>query len=446
MAPVKCGAISSSLDVPHASPAEDPDQDGPTGMNAALPRMRAKLLVAGQWCAVASLFVVPLNKPATNVAVVLAALFSMLGSDARVRWLAASRNPVARGALLWWAMLMLSWFHAWFATGTPPPDGSVIWATWYPLVFASLLPTAQWRRRALLALAISVGLVMLASYGMDMGLIPQRAVAHEMPTMRNTVFKEYTQQGLSTLLLGAMALSAALVASNRWRRIALAALAVLVLVNVLLVIESRTAYLVLVPLAMYWAWRGIRRERWGVLALVALVAAAPAVAWYTPVIHQRLLRSMEDGIHAYVSEREPSSVGIRLELWRRTIPIIESAPLFGHGYRQWEPLYRKSIEGLPDFDSFMMGHPHQEMLWILSEQGLVGLLVWLGLLIALARYIARLESPERGIYASALLIYFVAGLGNCLWLDFSHRHLFILLLACIPPPAERSPAGRVVHG
>ena len=100
MAPVKCGAISSSLDVPHASPAEDPDQDGLTRMNAALPRMRAKLLVAGQWCAVASLFVVPLNKPATNVAVVLAALFSMLGSDARIRWLAASRNPVARGALL----------------------------------------------------------------------------------------------------------------------------------------------------------------------------------------------------------------------------------------------------------------------------------------------------------------------------------------------------------
>ncbi|BFI97449.1 MAG: hypothetical protein RSP_29590 [Rhodanobacter sp.] len=408
--------------------------------------MRAKLLVAGQWCAVASLFVVPLNKPATNVALVLSVLFSVLGSDARQRWLAASRSPIARGALIWWAMLMLSWFHAWFATGTRPLTGTAIWACWYPLVFASLLLTPQWRRRALLALALSTTLVMLASYGMDLGLIPQRAVALEMPTMRNTVFKEYTQQGLSTLILGAMALSTALVVSNRWRRTALAALAVLALANVLLVIESRTAYLVLVPLALYWVWRWARRERWGLLALAALVVATPAMAWYTPTIHQRLLRSMEHGIHAYVSEREPSSVGIRLELWRRTIPIVESAPWFGHGYRQWKPLYRQSIEGLPDFDSFMMGHPHQEMLWILSEQGLVGLLVWLGLLVALARYIVRLDSPERGIYASALLIYFVAGLGNCLWLDFSHRHLFILLLACIPPAAARRPAGRIAHG
>ena len=415
-------------------------------MNPAFSRMRAKLFVAGQWCAVASLFVVPLNKPATNVAVLLSVLFSVLGSDARARWLAASRHPVARGALLWWAMLMLSWFHAWFATGTPPPDGSVIWACWYPLVFASLLPTSQWRWRALFALALSTSLVMLASYGMDMGLIPQRAVVHTSPAMRNTVFKEYTQQGLSTLLLGAMALSVALVASNRRHRIALATLALLALANVLLVIESRTTYLVLVPLALYWVWRWIRRERWGVAALVALVVATPAMAWYTPVIHHRLLHSVEHDVHAYISERQPSSVGIRLELWRRTIPIVESAPLFGHGYRQWEPLYRKSIEGLPNFDRFMMGHPHQEMLWILSEQGVVGLLVWQGLLIALARYIARLDSPERGLYASAWLIYFVAGLGNCLWLDFSHRHLFILLLACIPPLAARPPAGRIAHG
>lgn len=408
--------------------------------------MREMLLDAGQWCAVASLFVVPLNKPATNVAVVLSVLFSLLGRDARARWLAALRSPIVRGALLWWAVLMLAWCHAWFATGTRPVTGTAIWACLYPLVFVSLLPTLQWRRRGLLALAISIGLVMLVSYGMDMGLIPQRAVVHGVPAMRNTVFKEYTQQGLSTLILGVMAMSTALVASGRRRRIALAAIALLALVNVLLVIESRTAYLVLASLALYWAWRWARRERLGLAALIALVVAAPAIAWYMPTIHQRLLHSMEHGVQAYVSEREPSPVGIRLELWRRTIPIIESAPLFGHGYRQWEPLYRKSIEGLPDFDSFMMGHPHQEMLWILSEQGLAGLLVWLGLLIALARYIARLDSPERGIYASALLIYFVAGLGNCLWLDFSHRHLFILLLACIPPLAERTSTVRVTHG
>lgn len=432
------------MDDPDAVPAESPGQD--QRMNAPQPRLRARLLVAGQWCAVASLFMVPLNKPATNVALVLSVLFSLLGSDVRERWLAASRSPIARGFLLWWAMLMLSWFHAWFATGTRPPAGTVIWACWYPLVFASLLLTTAWRRRALIALAISVALVMLASYGMDVGLIPQRALVQGQPAMRNTVLKEYTEQGLSTLLLGVMALSAAAGMANRRRRIALLVLALLAVVNVLLVIESRTTYLVLVPVVLYLAWQRLRKHRWAPVALVALVVAAPAMAWYTPTIHQRLVRSMDDSAHAYLTQRTPSSVGIRLELWRRSIPIIESAPLFGHGYRQWEPLYRKSIEGLPNFDRFMMGHPHQEMLWILSEQGLLGLLVWLGLLVALTRYVIRLDSPERDIYACAIVIYVVAGLGNCLWLDFTHRHFFVLLLACIPPAASRALAGRTTHG
>jgi O-antigen ligase len=54
------------------------------------------------------------------------------------------------------------------------------------------------------------------------------------------------------------------------------------------------------------------------------------------------------------------------------------------------------------------------------------------LLVALARYIRRLDPVPRDIYSCILLIYLTAGLANGLWADFSHRHLFILLLACMP--------------
>jgi O-antigen ligase len=85
-----------------------------------------------------------------------------------------------------------------------------------------------------------------------------------------------------------------------------------------------------------------------------------------------------------------------------------------------------------------MGHPHQELLLILAEQGAIGLLVYLLLLIALARYIRRLDPIPRDIYTCILLIYLTAGLANGLWADFSHRHLFILLLACMPSAAPRT--------
>jgi O-antigen ligase len=89
-----------------------------------------------------------------------------------------------------------------------------------------------------------------------------------------------------------------------------------------------------------------------------------------------------------------------------------------------------------------MNIPHQEYLSILTEQGIIGLLIFCGLAIALARYIGRLDPPWRHFYFSLLLIYLVSGLVNNLWADFTHRHLFALWLACIPwaPGAGPAPA------
>lgn len=409
-------------------------------------RMREAAYVAGCWCAVACLFVVPINKPATNVTIGLALLFSLLGRDLRQRWLTALRHPVAQGALVWWAVLVLSAVHTWFDTSVLPLSGSFVWACWYPLLLGSLLQTPQWRRRALTAFALAVGIVLLISCGMYIGWIPQRSIELLQPNMRNTVFKEYTQQGVAMLVFAGMAVAAAATTRSRPRRIFFAAAALLALANVVFMIESRTSYLTLVPLLAYWAWRGVLKNLsgWRVAAIVCAMATATlALAWFTPPVRDRLVLSVAHEAEVYIAHRTPTSTGIRLELWRRTLPMIASAPVFGHGLRQWAPLYRQSIEGLPNFDAFLMGHPHQEMLLIVAEQGFAGLLVYLLLLVALARYIGRLDPPERDIYACLLLIYLTAGLANCLWDDFSHRHLFILLLACIPLVGKHSSPERL---
>lgn len=400
-----------------------------------LPSMREAMSIAGRWCAVASLFVVPLNKPATNIALGLSLIFSLLGNDVRQRWLTAARNPVAQGALVWWGVLMLSAVHTWYVTSTLPLAGSFVWACWYPLVLGSLLQTPQWRRRALVAFVLAAGLLLLISCGMDLGLIPQRSVVHSDPTMRNTVFKEYTQQGVAMLVFGSMALAAAIATRSTGRRILCSAAALLALINIVWMLESRTAYVTLIPLLGYWVWRILLKGRAilrSTLIACVLAVATLAIVWFTPPVRERLVLSVAHEAELYANQRTPTSTGIRLELWRRTLPIIAAAPVFGHGLEQWAPLYRRSIEGLPDFKAFLMGHPHQEMLLIVAEQGFAGLLVYLWLLVALARYISRLDRPERDIYACILLIYLTAGLVNCLWDDFSHRHLFILLLACIP--------------
>lgn len=409
-------------------------------------RLRESAYVAGCWSAVAALFVVPINKPATNIAIGLMLIFSLLGRDLRQRWLTASRHPVVRGALVWWVVLMLSAIHTWYETSVLPLSGSFVWACCYPLLLGSLLQTPAWRRRALIAFALAVGLVLLISCGMYLGWFPQRPVVLLQPNMRNTVFKEYTQQGIEMLVFATMAVAGATTTKSRPRRIFFIAAALLALANVVFMIESRTSYLTLVPLLAYWAWHKVLKNYagWRLFALAcAMATATVSLIWFTPPIRERLVLSVAHEVEAYVIHRTPTSTGIRLELWRQTLPIIASAPIFGHGLRQWAPLYRQSIEGLPHFKAFLMGHPHQEMLLILAEQGFSGLLVYLLLLFALARYISRLDPPERDVYAGLLLIYLTAGLANCLWDDFSHRLLFILLLACIPLVGKHSSPERL---
>ncbi len=407
--------------------------------NSALPRTRDALLVAGQWCAVASLFAVPLNKPATNIAIGLAIIFSLLGSNARQRWLDAARHPVAQGALVWWGVLMLSALHTWYAASSFPRTGTFVWVCWYPLAFGSLFQTAPWRRRALLAFATAVALLLLVSCGMALGLIPQRPEVLTSPFMHNTVFKEYTQQGMATLMLASMAMAVAVVTQSSRVRCGCLLVVALALINVTLMLESRTTYLTLIPLVLYWLWQFVVRRRPGkrvLLASLMLAVAALLLAWSTPFIQKRFVQSIPQEISLYVNHGQPTSTGIRLELWRRTLPIIASAPLFGHGLHEWAPLYRASIEGVPYFDAFDMGHPHQDMLLIAAEQGLAGVAIYLLLLLALARYLRHLDRPERDIFNCVLLIFFTAGLANGLWADFTHRHAFILLLACIPPAAR----------
>jgi len=137
-------------------------------------------------------------------------------------------------------------------------------------------------------------------------------------------------------------------------------------------------------------------------------------------------------------------MGIRLELWQRTMPIIASAPVLGHGLGQWDVQYQAEVKDFTNYADFRMHHPHQEGLLILSEQGAVGLTLFVALLILLGRYIRRLPAPQHDFYVSLLLIYVAGSLANCLLADFSHRHVFIMLLACIPfiakPNSSVSPA------
>lgn len=402
---------------------------------ATVPRLdmlRTWLLLAGQAGFLLALLSVPFSKPLLNMGMLLAIAGSLLGTRSLQRFTAASRHPVVLGCLAWFGVLVLNALrtayegHGWYLAG------SATFAWLYPWLGASLLENETQRQRALLALGLGISAILLISWSQFLGFLPQRAEATDN-TLQYTVFKEYTQQGLEFLTLACLAFAFSLDAtSRRWQQL-LWLTGGAALCAVIFLLQSRTAFLTVVPLFIYGMWQAqSRRGRTGTTLGLVVAIVALAIAAFTTNIQERLVKAAQTEIGNYLHEREPTSMGIRMELWRQTLPIIQQAPWLGHGLGQWKTQYEPRIASLPDKEAFSMGHPHQEALLIASESGLLGLALYAGLLVALLRYARKLAAPYRHFYTCLLIIYVTAGLVNCLWADFSHRHLFILALSCIP--------------
>jgi O-antigen ligase len=404
---------------------------------------RPRLLAVGRWSILCALFALPFygyNKPLINVALALALLCSLGAPRLRARWAAARRQPAALGAAAVFALFALGALHA--------PSGSGSWgalrpylALLYPLLVATLLDDDRWRLRGLFAFGLATAIFLLLSWLQFFGVVPLAQFALENESLRYTVTGDYTQRGVGFIILAALAAAyAPSMPRPAWRR-ALWALAALALVNVAIVLQSRTTYLIAAPLLLYGGWRLIRTHYrgWRGAALVLVALALIGAALGSPRMQQRLLAS-EGEIARYAGQGAPTSMGVRLELWKRSVPIIEAAPWFGHGLGQWRLAYRRQASDAGLDAGFLMGHPHQEALLILSEEGIVGFAAFVALLVGLARHVRGLARAPRDFYNCLLIIYVTAGLANCLLVVFSHRHLFLMLLACLPLAAKPNAA------
>jgi hypothetical protein len=109
----------------------------------------------------------------------------------------------------------------------------------------------------------------------------------------------------------------------------------------------------------------------------------------------------------------PSSVDSRAELVRDTLYLIGDFPLFGAGLSSFPGLYSHYILVLPNF---ILGHSHNLFLDIALEQGPLGLLSGISVIVGSLLLLLRYESGERRIRHFSLLRWAVAS------------SLFVLLL------------------
>jgi O-antigen ligase len=154
----------------------------------------------------------------------------------------------------------------------------------------------------------------------------------------------------------------------------LVAVALSFVVNMAFVIVSRTA-LVTMPIMLavfamlHLKWRTNVVIFCAVIALASLAwAASPHLRWTA----ETFVRDYK----LYKEENIPTSIGLRLEYWKKSLRFFSEAPVFGHGTGSTRGLFEQAATGPKVLASGdVVGNPHNQTLNVAIQWGAVGIVM-----------------------------------------------------------------------
>jgi O-antigen ligase len=225
-----------------------------------------------------------------------------------------------------------------------------------------------------LAFLVSCALLMAVSWivVLDPGISLKRGDAE-----RGIFVKNYIDQS-QEFALCAVALIWPAITLLRERRMALAllliALSLSFAANMALVIVSRTA-LVTIPvmLAVFAALHLNRRSNFIILCVTIVLAGLAWVA--SPQLRWTATTFVRD-YQIYKELHQPTSIGMRLEFWQKSLWFFAEAPVIGHGTGSTRGLFEQAATGPKVLaEGQVVGNPHNQTLNVAIQWGIVGVAV-----------------------------------------------------------------------
>ncbi|HEX4916929.1 MAG TPA: O-antigen ligase family protein [Limnobacter sp.] len=388
-------------------------------------------------------FFVSIKPAPTNVLLALCMLSVLVTSANRQRLMALLQHPVAWGALAFFVLLCVSQLYS-SGSWQQASDYLSKYArlAYIPFLAAAPLCVAD-ARRVLYAFVSGIVLTVVLSYlnAYVPGFCTVVGLEGCGPSNNPFVFKQHITHGFF------VALGAGLMAwlAQQWHRqgkglvgvAGLYVLAALAAINVLLMLDGRTGWLVLLvfPVVVFYTQFG---RKGLLLAGLAVVLLAGAMVLWVPEV-QGILRSAQAEYNTWVSSGGVSAgrSGMRLTYYGRAIEAIAEQPWFGYGLGGVEGALK--LHGVAG-GIFALNNPHNQYLLFALQIGLVGLAVYLFYFWVLLKHVGG-GTPA----AQAFLLAFALGnLFNSFHFDMSEGVLFAIGVAVFwsgfCQPATRCPA------
>jgi O-antigen ligase len=226
--------------------------------------------------------------------------------------------------------------------------------------------------QVLTAFLASCALLLAMSWlvAFDPGLALKPAATYGVPV------KNYIDQS-QEFALCAVTLAYPVVTLLRARRILLAALLIALslsfVVNMMFVIVSRTA---LVTMPIMLAVFALLHLKWRDIVIILCVATVfGGLAWATSSQLRRTTETVVRDYQLYKERNIPTSIGLRLEFWQKSLQFFSEAPIFGHGTGSIRGLFEEAAVDQFGAAAEVVGNPHNQTLNVAIQWGLIGIAV-----------------------------------------------------------------------
>ena len=222
------------------------------------------------------------------------------------------------------------------------------------------------------AFLVSCALLMAMSWivAFDPALALKSGASYGVPV------KNYIDQS-QEFALCAVALAYPVITLLRAKKILLAVLLVALslsfTVNMMFVIVSRTA---MVTMPIMLAVFALLHLKWrSVVAIMGLLAVLAGLAWATSPQLRRIGGTFLSDYQLYKEQNIPTSIGQRLEYWKKSLGFFTEAPVFGHGTGSTRALFEQAAVGQTGAHAEIIGNPHNQTLNVAVQWGVIGIVV-----------------------------------------------------------------------
>jgi len=232
-------------------------------------------------------------------------------------------------------------------------------------------------RGLMVLVAFLVSCTLLMGMSWLVVLDPHLSLKPAADASRGIFVKNYIDQS-QEFALCAVALAypiIALLRANRvWPALLLGAISLSFVVNMAFVVVSRTA---LVTMPIMLAVFGLLHLRWRTNLMILCSAAAIAViAWAASPQLQWKVTTFAQDYRLYREQGLSTSIGERLEFWRKSLRFFAEAPVIGHGTGSTRGLFELAATGPAGLaSSEVIGNPHNQTLNVAVQWGAVGIVI-----------------------------------------------------------------------